>query len=276
MRSLFKPIYKRYRQIFPKIDNVRGTTRLRNVLRWLAYGSLDKINEEPEGIFEKENWDNLIILDALRHDKYEEVTRKDVPYRITKGSMTKEFVEKNFSEGNFNDVVYITANGWITEPMLPKLIGRDNPFHTIYETILESWDEDIGAVHPADLVTDAISAQKLFPEKKKIIHFGQPHLLFIHNEIGDTRKGPLSQREGSSEFELARKGKLSNEDLIKGYEKNLELVLEHVERLVEQLDGKTVLTSDHGELLGEKEHYSHPYGKKYKLLRKVPWVVLND
>lgn len=274
---MIQRVYDIYKtEIFPKIQHIRGTTRLKKILRKTAYGKLERVEEEQEGIFEKEEWDNLIILDALRYDKYQDQKDYSVPYRISKGSMTREYVEKNFSEGNFEDVIYVTANGWITKPMLPKLIDKENPFHTIYDTIIEKWNDEIGAVHPEDLVEDAISAQKLFPEKKIIIHFGQPHLPFIHNQLGDTRTGPLSDREGESEFDLAKKGEIPQEDIIKGYEKNLEIVLDYVEELASQLNGKTILTADHGELLGENDLYGHPYGKDYKLLKKVPWDVLKE
>jgi len=55
------------------------------------------------------------------------------------------------------------------------------------------------------------------------------------------------------------------------YERNLRLVLEEVERLVQHLEGKIVVTSDHGEGLG-KEASGHALGRDIPVLRTVPWL----
>lgn len=62
---------------------------------------------------------------------------------------------------------------------------------------------------------------------------------------------------------------------MKAYEKNLEQVLEHVEELSNILEGKTVVTADHGDLLGENGLYGHPGNSNLKVLRKVPWDVIS-
>jgi hypothetical protein len=55
------------------------------------------------------------------------------------------------------------------------------------------------------------------------------------------------------------------------YANNLALVLEQCSKLVKLLRGKIVITSDHGELLGEGGRYGHPCKSKSDLLRAVPW-----
>lgn len=44
------------------------------------------------------------------------------------------------------------------------------------------------------------------------------------------------------------------------YKKNLVSVLKEVQRLVDDLEGKIIVTSDHGEALGEDGIYLHPIG----------------
>jgi len=53
---------------------------------------------------------------------------------------------------------------------------------------------------------------------------------------------------------------ITNEYLEKAYEDNLRLVLKVVKKMVNEMKliGKVVLTSDHGELLGENGFYMHP------------------
>jgi hypothetical protein len=61
------------------------------------------------------------------------------------------------------------------------------------------------------------------------------------------------------------------------YRENLELVLDDVARLFDIFDGKIVLTSDHGEMLGERggllptRKYGHPPSIPAPKLREVPW-----
>lgn len=72
---------------------------------------------------------------------------------------------------------------------------------------------------------------------------------------------------------MANKDKIPKDEIIEAYEENLEIVLQHAEELAENLDGKTVITADHGELLGEKGLFSHPNKFEAKKLRKVPWDI---
>jgi len=51
------------------------------------------------------------------------------------------------------------------------------------------------------------------------------------------------------------------------YESNLELVLKNIPKL----EGKTVISSDHGNLFGEHGQYGHPPNKNYKELIEVPY-----
>ncbi len=63
------------------------------------------------------------------------------------------------------------------------------------------------------------------------------------------------------------------------YKINLEYVLEEVEKLLPDLVGKTVISSDHGELLGERltplpfRKFDHPEGYHVDELLRVPWDI---
>ena len=62
--------------------------------------------------------------------------------------------------------------------------------------------------------------------------------------------------------------------LPKAYEANLECVLRQVAVLIEHLAGTIVITSDHGEFLGEGGRYAHPYGSLDPTLIEVPWLAI--
>jgi hypothetical protein len=64
------------------------------------------------------------------------------------------------------------------------------------------------------------------------------------------------------------------------YRENLEIALTHVRDLVDHLDGKTVISADHGNLVGDRlwpipvKGYAHPGGLRHDALTKVPWFEL--
>ena len=62
--------------------------------------------------------------------------------------------------------------------------------------------------------------------------------------------------------------------LRKAYEANLYLVLEQVAILLKHLSGRIIVTSDHGELLGENNCYAHPPGSSRPLQIEVPWLAI--
>lgn len=257
---IFTKVYSQYKnRIYPKINTIRGTTRLRKILFQLAHRELETYNGEPQGVVEKE-WDNLIILDACRFDTYQKIF-SECEKRISLGSHSAEFLQRNFGEGEFDDIVYINANIHFTDTKMEEHIGKTDIFHEKFDTIMEKWDEEQGTVRPESVVEDALTAEKLLPEKRKIVHFIQPHRPFVDNSIEE--KGDV--------YRLAELGKIPQEEVQKAYEKNTELLKEHVEKLVEELDGKTVVTADHGELLGENGMYDHFRKSDAKGLREVPW-----
>jgi len=265
--NLSSKIYKIYQKyFFEKYNQVRGAVKLHDFLKDQAQKTLPKPEKEPEGIFEKEDWDNLLIIDACRHDLYEEVEGQ-TSKRTTLGGHSREFLEKTFSEGDFSDVVYISGNFHLNTGLFEKATGRkpEEVFHTVYHTHETDWEET-GIVHPEAVIRDAKSAAKLFPDKKLIVHFMQPHHPF--------KSLDLSEYEETSIWKLAERGEFDDSTIWEHYKKNLEFVMPYVRELSEELDGKTILTSDHGNLVGENNLYHHPYGSSSKPVREVPWTEI--
>ena len=79
--------------------------------------------------------------------------------------------------------------------------------------------------------------------------------------------GPLPSLPMNDALRLVgRKG------LLIAYEANMRIVLTHVAKLVDHLQGKIVVTSDHGELLGEKNEYYHRPHHYISYLIDVPYL----
>jgi hypothetical protein len=255
----------------------RGFWRVKRELTELLLR--DRIEDfETDPITELE-WDNLIILDAARHDLYEEVNG-ETDSRITVGSQSTEYIEKTFSEGDFSDTVYITANPFFNEKKFEEITGRklEDVFHEVFHTYMEDWNEEENTVMPESLVRDAKTAEKLFPDKKKIIHFMQPHYPFIGSDFSSKGLNPDLGREERelSLWQRAELGEYDREELWDAYRENLEFVMPAAEELAGELEGRTAITADHGNLVGEQGTYGHPRGLKVKELRKVPWDVRED
>lgn len=269
-------LYKSYcERIYPKATNIRGFTRIKLILREFALRNVGKVeSDDEETIFESE-WDNLIIIDACRQDFFEEITGLGGS-RISKGSATPEYIEKTFSEGSYDDYVYVAANPMFSDWKFKQLTGREpkKVFHTVFKTFNTSWDEEENTVLPEDTVEDALTASKLFPDKNLIIHFLPPHYPFI----GKSLKGELSPSLGKGQdtniWSLAEKGKVEQEAVKEGYKDNIELVYSYVQDLAQDLEGKTVLTSDHGNFVDENGVYGHPRERDEKPLRQVPFIEL--
>jgi hypothetical protein len=262
--GIFSKIYRIYfDRVYPKIKWIRGTSRLRHFLFSLAERNMESYSGEPKDIFERGDWDNLIILDACRYDVYCDVIR-DSEKRVTKASTSVEYLEETFSEGDFSDIVYVSANVFFKDQMMGKHIGRTGIFKEKFDTIDTDWDDEEGTTRPEPVARDALTAEKLFPESKKIIHFIQPHRPFIDHPLED--KGDVYQR--------AKYGDVDKSEVLEAYTHNLRLVNEQVEVLADKLSGKTVVTADHGEMLGENNLYEHLKGSDAKVLREVPWDEL--
>jgi hypothetical protein len=272
--KVFSKLYINYKQkILPRVSNVRGAIRIRDFLRKLSWSGLQRIEEEPTPLREEE-WDNLIILDACRHDIYSELLG-ECQSRITMNSNSKAFIRDNFSDYDFSDTIYITANPFFSDSQFIDATGRkpEEVFHSVFRTYENKWDEGKGTVLPASVTEDALTAERLFPEKKKIIHYMQPHIPFLEQDFSDHnfKDAILGESNHLKTWDLAMMGKIDREDLVEAYKENLKIVKEEADNLGTELSGKTVITADHGTFLGENGLYDHPPDSNVRCLREVPW-----
>jgi len=224
----------------------------------------------PNGIdvFE-EDWDNLILLDACQFEEFERATTipGTLQSRISRGSTSAEFIKGNFSDRQLHDVVYVSANGWF-----PKLKAELDT--EIHDFVLVERDAVNQLTSRPETVTDrAIEVAAEYPNKRLIVHYMQPHQPYL---------GPAGKRMefGSTLAETVEKNDLSRRDARQAYRENLELAFAAVERLQKSLTGKTVISSDHGEHLGEHERpipvrfFGHMDSLYTDELVTVPWHVL--
>lgn len=239
-------------------------------------------NTSGVNIFE-EDWDNLLILDACRFDlfrQYSDLNGK-LEQKTSRGSNTVEFLKGNFAGQTLNDTVYVTAN--------PQLYRNQHRIETeLHQTINvwmeDGWNEEYETVLPETTTDYAIQAAKDYPQKRLLVHYIQPHYPFLSSETSFD-KGQLEDPENPYSFWLQiMMGNLdlSPDEIWPMYVENLERALASVRDLLDEITGKTVITSDHGNMIGEPSspipirEWGHPWGTYTSELVDIPWLVIDD
>lgn len=227
-----------------------------------------------------EDWDTLIILDACRYDIFAE--HHDLPgkleSRISRGGGTVEFLRGNFRDRELPDTVYVTAT-----PQISRLQSELNvEFHDIVDVWTDRWDNDIQNVPPDEMTDAARDALEKYPNKRLIIHYNQPHGPFLGPTAEELVIGPNREADPSLleflTYEL-KHDLVTAEDWRAALRETFEIVHDYVAELLEEIDGKTVVTADHGEMLGERgspipiSYCGHQIGIHHDALVKVPWLV---
>ncbi|MHA1195487.1 MAG: hypothetical protein ACTSRH_05180 [Promethearchaeota archaeon] len=226
-------------------------------------------------------WDYLIVLDACRYDMFKYIIRHNCKYIISGGSVTQEWLRWNF-KGHFNDIVYIAGNPHFSIINLKKTFGW-NPFYKVVEVWDYGWDKTLKTVHPREVTIASLIANKIYPNKKLIIHYNQPHHPFISNKkylkFDEGTWNSLYKSLGESKYTIwdaLKSRKIQMKEFWKAYIENLKIVMKYVSILLKELNGKIVITSDHGNLVGEYMLFGHFSHLRSKYLVKVPWLEIEN
>lgn len=217
----------------------------------------------------EQDWDNLIILDACRYDLFKQVNPIDgsLSKFHSRGSHTGEFVQQNFKDDSFLDTVYVSSN--------PNPAEEANAeFASVQEVWELGWDESLHTVSPESMVEYTIDAEERFPNKRLISHFLQPHYPWIGPEGREfiSEHGYTPGNRDDHIWIQLRNGELDSERVWEVYEENLRVTFPYVQQLINELNGKTVVTSDHGNAFGEWSVYDHPPKAYISPLVQVPWL----
>jgi hypothetical protein len=228
----------------------------------------------PKGIdIVAEDWDILVVLDACRYDYFKEEVDFDgeLSSITSRGSTSSEFMRGNFSEKQLHNTIYISANGFYGAL-------RDELRSSVYKHVdlySEEWRDEYGiSTNPNTVTKKALDISREYPNKRLIIHYLQPHQPYL-GEFGREKFVP-----GGNLRESIENSDVSSGDVKKAYRENLNLVLDEVKILLDELDGKTVISSDHGEMLGERKglfrYYGHFDGVYWEELVQIPWYTVKS
>lgn len=226
----------------------------------------------------------LIILDACRYDYFEKTARAYLNGNLeavkSPASRTVDWLKIIFRK-TLRNVKIFSANPVINSKGVN--VGGFRSKDCIKGKIIDvwdwGWDSELGTVHP-DTIVKAV--EEVGFESRNIIWFIQPHLPYIGETklLISARTREVVGKEAVSTYlaKSLRIGEISKEYLSRAYKDNLVLVLEAVKKLLKQakhIEGRIVLTSDHGELLGESGACEHPSYLSLPEQRIVPWLDIN-
>lgn len=258
------------------------------------------------------DWKNLVVLDACRYDYFldlcdfsGDLKKAHSPAFQGEGAPTSVWYRNIFREKH-EDIIHISSHPRVNSKMEVEGFEGGKHFFKVADLWEEEWNEEMGTVLPEDVTRRALEHVEEFPDKRFILHYMQPHTPYLslgppstkkrrnpesresfmrrlrnfavskaRNIIGDKRAvdmmeffkvPPLSPMDDALR-------KVGEEGVRKAYKDNLSRVLKSVENFLDKCNGKCVITSDHGELLGEGGRYGHEL-KECPELIEVPWLEI--
>jgi len=211
------------------------------------------------------DWRMLVILDSCRYDALNQFLG-GVELVISPAYDTLGWLEEVFQA--YQPIIYLTAS-----PTVSLYCKGKKVFKRVVEVWKFGWNNKLNTVHPKTVRVIAESYLKKYESERFIVHFMQPHLPYIGEVRLPYKSGsPLTYRRVEADLKA---GKLSLIRLVNAYLSNLNLALNEALHLARKVKGEIVITSDHGEMLGEDGMFGHVPPVCEKLL-EVPWVVIKD
>lgn len=243
-----------------------------------------------ETVFERE-WDVLVLLDACRVDLMAEVAAEyewlpapeDVDARAidSVAGSSKEWMRRTFTPeygDELANTAYVTGN-----PFSAEVLGTDHPLGLLDEVWRYAWNDELGSIRPEPITDRAIRVCRDSDFDRVIVHYMQPHVPFI--EYPNLHAGYRPEHWGSPDSVVdsnetgldvwgqVRRGELDRNEVWQAYADNLRIGLESVALLRRNVDGTLVLSSDHGNAMGELGIWGHP-DTPVSSIRQVPWIEL--
>lgn len=260
------------------------------------------------------NWKCLVVLDACRYDYFEDLCEipgnlKRVQSPAFKGDAAPTSVwYKNVFEDRHDDKVHVSSHPRVNSKTEVEGFEGNKHFFEVLDLWDTAWNEEIGTVLPEDVTKGGKKASREFPDKRFVVHYMQPHTPYLslgspttrkkktpgsreslprkirnwtvrkaRNIIGDMRAVKMMDFLGLpplSPMDDALR-KVGKEGVKEAYRENLSRALDSVKELIGSMEGKCVITSDHGELLGESGRFGHDLEARTELV-DVPWFEVEE
>lgn len=247
-----------------------------DVYQYLHYRAESALTHlQGTNIYERE-WDVLVLLDCATTDMLYEVRDEydfltDIGEHDTPGTSSAQWMDRTFTQdyrAEMGNTLHVTANT-SSEAYLDR---RD--FLHLEEVWRARWDEELGTI-PARAVTDrAVRLARELAPVRTIVHYMQPHPPFVNHPDVDARVVAESGAEtrGMNLNDL-HEAEYSRQELWDLHLDNLRYVLDDVEVLLSNIEGRAIISADHGQVFGEQGVWGHPASTRIDALQRVPWCV---
>lgn len=230
------------------------------------------------------DWDNLIILDACRYDYFKELKGKipniegELEKRERNLTRNVQFFDRKFRD--MEDAFLHT--GWhgpstnyyednlYEYTCIDKHYRADEHFKKVLFSSEPILDEEKNICDPEPLVDIFEEEEKAERNVYMITQPRQPYIGAIRMnmvKIHGGMYGYLNEKPPEENSQLATL-------LRRGYRHNLIKGLYHLARLLPKLEGKIVITSAHGENLGENGKWGH--SELTEEVRASPYLKVKD
>ena len=216
----------------------------------------------------------------------------------SEGSATCQWLQKTWTN-HYPDITYISANAFVnSKNVLLCNFNGNKHFGRVIDTWIHGFDKKTRRVDAYKINEDAY---KYIKDERYILHYQQPHApyLFLEKDSSGGFKKPLILRQIINFFipikmqwkfvsfhpyikrKLVKRNKYSRmyskygmQKVREAYERNLLSVLLQVKRIVKLYPDKNiVITSDHGERLGEDGQFGHG-GELDEFITTVPFYYV--
>ncbi|WP_147439952.1 LTA synthase family protein [Haloarcula sp. Atlit-7R] len=158
------------------------------------------------------------------------------------------------------------------------------PTDHLDEVWRSQWNNELGTILPRPITDAAIRYGRTNDFDRLIVHYMQPHHPFI--SIPDVDRGTYIEagdedrvQRTETIWEQLQSGELTEDFVWHHYAENLRCVLNDVALLLDNIDADSaVITSDHGNAIGEYGVYGHLANVPLPCLVDVPWyrTTAND
>lgn len=153
--------------------------------------------------------------------------------------------------------------------------------YNVYDVSQTHWDASLSTVPPESVTNLTLEVADEFPNKRIIAHYMQPHYPFIGKLGQSIDSGGINESEADI-WTLLQNNRcpVGEETVWEAYAENYRVIEPHIRRIWNQTIGKTVITADHGNLIGEWispipiKYYGHPPRVRHPKLITVPWHIL--
>lgn len=222
------------------------------------------------------DWRTLIVLDSCRFDFFTRALEKTEIEGIltpvdSEARNTPQWY-RNHWRGDQSDTVLISSN---PQPWADGVEVAENFCLKPFCSAEDPHDQNFWQ-HPDETIELYKTSDR--KGKRSLVHFIPPHMPFLG------RKGQKMFKElGISDTDSMTTEKIrewANEntwrELENIYEENILFALGRIQKEIHSFEFPLVISSDHGELIGERNIYGHPPEIDHPALRIVPWLEVEE